>query len=284
MISDRKAFIRANTRLTPVPLVPEISLYVADESVAIWQKTEEELDQMGLPPPYWAFAWAGGQALARYVLDHPSEVAGKRVLDLAAGSALVAIAAAKAGAAPVIAADIDAFTEPAIALNAEQNGVYIEIMTQDLLDRPAPEEPRYDVILVGDLFYERDTATRALSFLDRNAAAGSRVLVGDPGRTYLPKDRLARLAEYSVPVTRELEDMEIKRTLVWELMVHRHPEVPGHSASQTRVTALVAGPRRMAASAVAPRGSQRLPPQGDGPTRNQSGTLLRLVPRRRDSA
>ena len=218
MISDRKAFIRANTRLTPVPLVPEISLYVADESVAIWQKTEEELDQMGLPPPYWAFAWAGGQALARYVLDHPSEVACKRVLDLAAGSALVAIAAAKAGAAPVIAADIDAFTEPAIALNAEQNGVYIEIMTQDLLDRPAPEEPRYDVILVGDLFYERDTALRALAFLDRNAAAGSRVLVGDPGRTYLPKERLARLAEYSVPVTRELEDMEIKRTLVWELI------------------------------------------------------------------
>jgi predicted nicotinamide N-methyase len=218
MISDRTAFIRANTRLTPVPLVPEISLYVADESVAIWQKTEEELDQMGLPPPYWAFAWAGGQALARYVLDHPHEVAGKRVLDLAAGSGLVAIAAAKAGAAPVIAADIDAFTEPAIALNAEQNGVYIEIMTQDLLDRPAPEEPRYDVILVGDLFYERDTATRALSFLDRNAAAGSRVLVGDPGRTYLPKERLARLAEYSVPVTRELEDMEIKRTLVWELI------------------------------------------------------------------
>jgi predicted nicotinamide N-methyase len=221
MISDRKAFIRANTRLTPVPLVPEISLHIADESVAIWLKTEEELDQMGLPPPYWAFAWAGGQALARYVLDHAHEVAGKRVLDLAAGSGLVAIAAAKAGAAPVIAADIDVFTEPAISLNAEANGVYLEILTQDLLDRPAPAEPRYDVILVGDLFYERDTAVRALAFLDRNAAVGSRVLVGDPGRTYLPKDHLARLAEYSVPVTRELEDMEIKRTLVWELVPRR---------------------------------------------------------------
>src|SRR5262245_8577189 len=218
MIGDRKAFIRANTRLKPVPLVPEIALHVAEESVPIWQKTEEELNEMGLPPPYWAFAWAGGQALARYVLDHPAEVAGKRVLDLAAGSGLVAIAAAMAGAAPVIAADIDAFTEPAIALNAQANDVYIEILTQDLLDRPAPLEPRYDTILVGDLFYERDTAKRALAFLDRNAAAGSRVLIGDPGRTYLPNDRLARLAEYSVPVTRELEDMEIKRTSVWELI------------------------------------------------------------------
>jgi predicted nicotinamide N-methyase len=217
VIADRKAFIRANTRLRPVPLVPEISVYVADEAVPIWQKTEEELDAMGLPPPYWAFAWAGGQALARYVLDHRAAVAGLRVLDLAAGSGLVAIAAARAGAAPVVAADIDPFTDPAIALNAEANGVYIEIITDDLLDRPASTEPRYDVILVGDLFYERDTAARALAFLDRHAAGGVRVLVGDPGRTYLPKDRLTRLAEYSVPVTRELEDMDIKRTVVWAL-------------------------------------------------------------------
>jgi predicted nicotinamide N-methyase len=219
MIADRKAFIRANTRLKPVPLVPEISLYVADEAVPIWQKTEEELDAMGLPPPYWAFAWAGGQALARYVLDNRSAVARLRVLDLAAGSGLVAIAAARAGAAPVIAADIDAFTDPAIALNAEANDVYIEVLTEDQLDRPASPQPRYDVILVGDLFYERDTAARALAFLDRHAATGARVLVGDPGRTYLPKDRLARLAEYSVPVTRELEDLDIKRTVVWELVL-----------------------------------------------------------------
>jgi predicted nicotinamide N-methyase len=223
MISDRKAFILANTRLKPAPHVPEIVLHVADEAVPIWQKTEEELDALGLPPPYWAFAWAGGQALARYVLDHRHEVAGKRVLDLAAGSGLVAIAAAIAGAAPVIAADIDAFTESAVSLNAQANGVYIEIIVQDLLpkedllDRPASEVPRYDVILVGDLFYERDTAARALAFLDRNAAAGSRVLIGDPGRTYLPKERLTWLAEYSVPVTRELEDNDIKRTSVWEL-------------------------------------------------------------------
>ena len=188
------------------------------KSVPMWEKTEEELGAIGLPPPYWAFAWAGGQALARHVLDHREIVAGKRVLDLAAGSGLVAIAAAKAGAAPVIAADIDAFTEAAIALNAEANDVYVEIITQDLLDRAVPDTPRYDVILVGDLFYERDTAARALAFLDRNAASGTRVLIGDPGRTYLPKERLTLLAEYSVPVTRELEDMEIKRTSVWELM------------------------------------------------------------------
>jgi predicted nicotinamide N-methyase len=218
MIADRKAFIRANTRLKPVPHVPEISLHVADESVPMWEKTEEELGAIGLPPPYWAFAWAGGQALARHLLDHPDIVAGKRVLDLAAGSGLVAIAAAMAGAAPVIAADIDAFTEAAIALNSEANNVYVEIIMQDLLDRAVPDTPRYDVILVGDLFYERDTAARALAFLDRNAAIGTRVLIGDPGRTYLPKARLTLLAEYSVPVTRELEDMEIKRTSVWELM------------------------------------------------------------------
>src|SRR6185503_230086 len=139
MIGDRKAFIRLNTRLKPVPHVREISLHVAEESVPIWQKTEEELATIGLPPPYWAFAWAGGQALARYVLDNPQAVAGKRVLDLASGSGLVAIAAAMAGAAPVIAADVDAFTEAAVTLNAEANDVYIEVLVQDLLDQPAQD-------------------------------------------------------------------------------------------------------------------------------------------------
>ena len=218
MIPDRRAFIRANTQLKSVPHVPEISLYVADESVPLWLKTEEELETIGLPPPYWAFAWAGGQALARYVLDNASDVAGKRVLDLASGSGLVAIAAAKAGAAPVVAADIDGFAEAAISLNGEANGVYVDMVVHDLLDSAASATPRYDVILVGDLFYERDTAARAVAFLDRHAAAGARVLIGDPGRTYLPKERLTRLAEYSVPVTRELEDLEIKRTAVWELL------------------------------------------------------------------
>ena len=213
--TDPRAFILANTRLKPVPHVPEIVLHVADESVPLWQKTEEELGAEGLPPPYWAFAWAGGQALARYVLDHHDAIRGKRVLDLAAGSGLVAIAAARAGAAPVIAADIDRFAEAAISLNAEANGVHIEILVRDLLDEVVPAEPRYDTILVGDLFYERDTAARALGFLDRHAARGATVLIGDPGRTYLPKERLVKQCEYAVPVTRELEDLEIKRTAVW---------------------------------------------------------------------
>jgi predicted nicotinamide N-methyase len=215
---ERAAFIRANTRLRTVPYVPEIMLHLADEAVPLWQKTEEELQEIGVPPPFWAFAWAGGQALARYVLDHAALVAGKRVLDLASGSGLVAIAAAKAGAVPVIAAEIDAFAEAAITLNATENGAYVEILRQDLLDRPAPATARYDVILVGDLFYEQGTAARALSFLDCHAALGTRVLIGDPGRTYLPKERLERLAEYRIPVTRDLEDMEIKNTAVWELM------------------------------------------------------------------
>jgi predicted nicotinamide N-methyase len=216
-IADPRAFLQANTRLLPVPHVPELMLYMAHESVPLWQKTEEELGEIGLPPPYWAFAWAGGQALARYVLDHPDVVAGRRVLDLAAGSGLVAIAAARAGAAPVIAADIDPLAEAAIALNAEANGAYVEIVIADLLDQQPSRATRYDVILVGDLFYERDTAVRALAFLQRHAGLGTRVLVGDPGRTYLPRERLTRECEYAVPVTRELEDQDIKRTSVWSL-------------------------------------------------------------------
>ena len=214
-LTDKSAFIRANTKLRPVPLVPEIAIHVADESVPIWLKTEEELGEMGLPPPFWAFAWAGGQALARYVLDHAESVAGKRVLDLASGSGLVGIAAMKTGASAVTAADIDAFAVAAIALNATANGVRLTSCSDDLLAAPANE--RWDVILAGDIFYERDTAERAFAFLSHQAALGTTVLIGDPGRSYLPKDELAKLAEYSVPVTRELEDAEIKRTAVWTI-------------------------------------------------------------------
>jgi predicted nicotinamide N-methyase len=216
--ADPVSFIRSNPRLRPVPHVPEIMLHLADEAVPLWQKTEDELGEIGLPPPFWAFAWAGGQALARYLLDNSEQVAGGRVLDLAAGSGLVAIAAARAGAAPVIAAEIDAFAASAILLNVEANGVHVEVLIQDLLDHPAPMEPRYDLILVGDLFYERTTAERALSFLTRHAALGCRVLIGDPGRAYLPRDRLVRLCEYRIRVTRDLEDQEVKRTAVWELL------------------------------------------------------------------
>ena len=214
-LTDKTAFIRANTKLRPVPLVPEIAIHIADESVPIWQKTEEELGEMGLPPPFWAFAWAGGQALARYVLDHAACVAGKTVLDLASGSGLVGIAAMKAGARTVTAADIDVFSLAAIGLNATANGVQLNACRDDLLASPTDE--RWDVILAGDIFYERETAERAFAFLSRQTARGTTVLIGDPGRSYLPKDKLTKLAEHSVPVTRELEDAEIKRTAVWTI-------------------------------------------------------------------
>lgn len=216
-IKDRAAFVRHNTRLRQVPAVSEIVLHLADEAVPLWERTEEELERIGLPPPFWAFAWAGGQALARYVLDNPAIVEGLRVLDLASGSGLVAIAAAKAGAMPVVASDIDGFAAEAIALNAAANNVYVDVVACDLLGDPPPAIPRYDAVLVGDLFYEKPTAERALRFLEGHAAAGARVLIGDPGRSYLPKDRLAQLAEYRIPVTRDLEDQEIKRTAVWTL-------------------------------------------------------------------
>jgi predicted nicotinamide N-methyase len=194
--------------------VPEIVLHVADEAVPLWSKTEDELGEAGLPPPFWAFAWAGGQALARYVLDHPRSVAGRDVVDFASGSGLVAIAAMKAGARCVRAADIDPFARAAIVINASANGVAVTPLAGDLL---ATGEVDAAVVLAGDIFYERDTAARAFAFLERHHARGATVLIGDPGRSYLPRERLKALAEYRVPVTRELEDAEIKHTKVWTL-------------------------------------------------------------------
>lgn len=216
VIADKDAFIRANTRLRAVPLTPEISLFVADEAVPLWHKTEEEIGEAGLPPPFWAFAWAGGQALARHILDNASLVRGKTVLDLASGSGLVGIAAMKAGAASVTVADIDAFACAAAALNAAENGVALTTCESDLL--AGGNTDRWDIILAGDIFYERDTAQRAFDFLHGHAACGATVLIGDPGRSYLPRDKLRRLADYSVPVTRDLEDAEIKQTAVWGLL------------------------------------------------------------------
>jgi predicted nicotinamide N-methyase len=208
---DKANFIRAHTRLLAVPHAPEIQLYLADEATALWEKTEEELGEIGLPPPFWAFAWAGGQALARYVLDHPELVRGKRVLDFASGSGLVAVAAAMAGAAKVEASDIDEFAGAAIALNAEANGVRVAVHAGDI----AGEDRGWDIVLAGDVSYERDMAERVTDWLAALALRGARVLIGDPGRTYLARERLDPIAEYCIPVTRELEDMEIKRTQVW---------------------------------------------------------------------
>jgi predicted nicotinamide N-methyase len=214
---DPAAFIRANTRLHAVPHVPEIALHVANEYVPLWERTEEELQQIGLPPPFWAFAWAGGQALARYILDNPALVAGLKVLDFASGSGLVAIAAAKAGAASVVAADIDVFALVAIEINAAANAVAVERTGANLLAGEKTIAGDYDVVLAGDIFYERGTAERAFNFLIARAANGARVLIGDPGRTYLPKERLVRLVEYRIPVTRQLEDSDTKKTAVWRL-------------------------------------------------------------------
>jgi predicted nicotinamide N-methyase len=210
-----EAFIKANTRLLAPPLVPEIRLYLAEESLPIWQKTEDELGTINLPPPYWAFAWAGGQALARYLLDEPGNVATKHVLDLGSGSGLSAIGAAKAGAASVLAADIDWMSLSAIALNSAANAVAVSATAENLLDLTPPA---CDVILVGDLFYERALADKVLAFIDAAAARGTLVLIGDPQRNYFPRGAFERVAEYAVPVTRELEDAEVKRAAVW-----RHP-------------------------------------------------------------
>jgi predicted nicotinamide N-methyase len=211
VIADPEAFIRAETRLRPVPHVPEIRLHVADEATELWQRTEDELGEIGLPPPFWAFAWAGGQALARYVVDHPEVVAGRRVLDVASGSGLVAIAAAMAGARSVLANDIDGFAIAAIALNAATNDVAIAAQCADLVGT----DDGWDTILAGDIFYDRDIAAQMADWLFALEARGAIVLIGDPGRSYLPKARLEELACYQVPVTRALEDAEIKTTRVW---------------------------------------------------------------------
>jgi predicted nicotinamide N-methyase len=211
---DHPDFIRQNTSVLSLPLVPEIRLHLAHEAVPIWQRTEEELGEIGLPPPFWAFAWAGGQALSRYVLDQPQLVRGKSVLDLATGSGLVAIAARKAGAGSVLAADIDRFACAAARLNARLNEVAIDISEGDLLDN---DPQAFDVILVGDLFYEKALASRVHRWLAAAKEKNGLILIGDPGRSYLPKSHLRHVIDYNVPVTRELEDSEIKRTSVWRL-------------------------------------------------------------------
>jgi predicted nicotinamide N-methyase len=210
---DPAAFIRENTRLMAPPLVPEIELHLAHEALPLWEKTEEELGTMGLPPPYWAFAWAGGQALARYVLDNPHAVAGRSVLDVASGSGLLAIAARKAGAATVVASDIDPFALAAIAMNAAANDVSLGVTGADLIGR----DDGWETILAGDVFYEKPLADRLLPWLHRLARRGAAILLGDPGRSYFPKAGPVQLATYEVPVTRALEDAEIKKTSVWRL-------------------------------------------------------------------
>lgn len=206
-----REFILSNTAVRAPPHVPEVVLHLADEAHDLWLKTEEELAEIGLPPPFWAFAWAGGQALARHVIDHPTIVEGRSVLDFAAGSGLVGIAAAKAGARHVLAADIDPFCKAAMLINAEMNFVTIEVVIEDLIGQTVEAE----VILAGDVFFDRAMSARIAPWFDLMTATSRTVLVGDPGRAYLPAHKVEHLATYEVPVTRALEDAEVKRTTVW---------------------------------------------------------------------
>ncbi|WP_152047043.1 class I SAM-dependent methyltransferase [Aureimonas psammosilenae] len=204
-------FIQSNTSPLAPPHVPEVTLRLADEAHDLWLRTEEELAAIGLPPPFWAFAWAGGQGLSRHLLDRPETVRGRTVLDFASGSGLVAIAAAKAGAREVTAVDIDPFAPAAMRLNAELNGVTFDIRLLDLVGHDVAAE----VVLAGDVFFDREMAARIAPWFDRLVEQGHEVLVGDPGRAYLPKDKVEHLSTHEVPVTRALEDAEVKRTTVW---------------------------------------------------------------------
>jgi predicted nicotinamide N-methyase len=212
--ADAASFIRANTAISSPPLVLEIRLHLASEITPLWQATEATLARDQLPPPYWAFAWAGGQALARHVLDHPALVRGKSVLDFGACCGLLALAAAKAGAAAATAAEIDPFAAAAIALNAALNALEVRIETADVI---GCTDIAWQVVLVGDMCYERPLAERLTAWLRRLAADGTLVLLGDPGRNYLPKEGLTALARYTVATPLDLEDRTTREGVVWRL-------------------------------------------------------------------
>jgi len=212
--ADPADFVRTNTAVAAPPLVPEIRLHLASEITPLWHATEASLAHDQLPPPYWAFAWAGGQALARHILDHPQLVRGRAVLDFGSGSGLVAIAAAKAGAR-VTAAEIDSFAAAAIGLNAALNQADVAIERADVVGRePAP----WEIVLAGDMCYERPLAERLTQWLRSLAARGTLVLLGDPGRAYLPAAGLEALARYDVPTSLELEDRLSREGVVWRML------------------------------------------------------------------
>ena len=213
-MGSSRQVITSATRLVTVPYVPEIRLQQAEDPFTVWEQTESAAGQTELPPPFWAFAWAGGQALARYLLDHPGLVSGQRVLDVASGSGLVAIAAARCGARPVLAVDVDELAVKAISVNAAANGARVRPVLADLLDGDAEGA---GVVLCADAFYEEDLAARILRFLHRARAGGARVLVGDPGRAFLRTAGFVPLASYEIPVTVALEGMTSKRATVYEV-------------------------------------------------------------------
>jgi predicted nicotinamide N-methyase len=205
--------VLTRTRPARPPAVPELELHLADDMEDAWAALQAELDDATLAPPFWAFAWLGGQALARYVLDTPAEVAGRRVLDLATGSGLCALAAVRAGAGHVAGVDVDPVAVAAAALNAERNGVELVLQERDVLDEPLPSD--VDVVLAGDVFYDAEMAERVLPWLLAAGRSGARVLLGDPGRHYLPRALLTELAAYEVPTTRALEGVLVRTTRVY---------------------------------------------------------------------
>lgn len=213
-LDQRVALVRARTRLQRPAVVPELLLHLADDMDEAWQHLQEELDAGDLPPPYWAFAWLGGQAVARHVLDVPDVVAGRRVLDLACGSGLCAFAARLSGAASVVAADIDPFAEAAVEMNARTNRLPVEFTLRDLVGQSLPD---IDVVLAGDVCYDAEMTARMLPWLRVVASTGTTVLLGDPGRHYLPQEGVTEMAAYDVPTTRELEGVERKRVRVYAL-------------------------------------------------------------------
>jgi len=221
---DRAAFIRANTAVEAPPLTPEIRLWLANEAIPLWEAGEAELATTGLPPPFWAFAWPGGQALARYVMDNAEIVAGRRVLDIATGSGLVAIAAVKAGAASVTANDIDPISLAVVALNAKLNDVAVTTSEDDLTRLPTTEDwpedwpEDWDVVLAGDVFYDREMAARFTPWLGNRAASGALVIIGDPNRVYLPTGGLEMLISYEVETSLDLESATMLTTTVWRLL------------------------------------------------------------------
>ena len=222
-LSHRRAFVARHTRLRPVDGVPGIRLHLADEVEPVWRATEEATGEDGAPIPFWAFAWAGGLALARYVDEHPDTVAGREVLDMATGSGLVALVAARAGATHVDAADIDPFAEAAVRMNAHANHQHVTFVRRDLLE-DAP--PAVDVLLAADTWYEGPLADRILPWLREAADAGTTVLVGDPGRAYLPDPAEAgfeRLARYDVRTTTTLEDREVVGASVYRVLRSDRP-------------------------------------------------------------
>ena len=215
--ADPEGFIRANLALERPAMVPEFRLWLATEYVPIWEATEAWMEQQNIDPPFWAFCWPGGQAIARYLLDNPDTVRGKRVLDFAAGSGVSSMAASRSGAASVTANDIDLLSLVAARLNAEANGLAFEVSSDDWLANP-DGTPAADVVIAGDVCYEREMSVRALGWLRSNANAGRLVLLGDPGRNYFSAQGLEELARYEIPTSLQLENRGMRETVVWKVL------------------------------------------------------------------